>query len=382
MEQQYNIIIAGAGGIAEAAALLLLEWSPVPPALFIGNRTLEKAQKMVQWLQEGTTGTTKLTAFHLPESGLSEEMKQVLQQGDLLLDCLPGSEAPRLAGLAKDYNLHYANLTEYVSETNEIISLAEGAKTGFLLQTGIAPGYINVLANGLFQKFCAQNEVDKVDKLEMRVGALTDHAVAPHYYGFTWSPVGVATEYLKRAEVLRDFKKRNVAALSERKRILINGIAYEEDLTSGGAANLPDALAGKVRELDYKTLRHPGHYEWVERQLSGMGGTEDMIAELQKRMELVIPNIEEDQIILYVAVEGRDAKGILRRHEIARKILPQTVGKHRLRAIQTTTAAPLLQSAQLLLETSPKGVIHQSEIDPETFLNGNFVVKVYGEVGL
>ncbi|MFD2518326.1 saccharopine dehydrogenase family protein [Salinimicrobium flavum] len=382
MEQQYNIIIAGAGGIAEAAALMLLEWSPVPPSLFIGNRTLEKAKKMVQWLQGGTTGPTKLTAFHLPESDLSEEMKQVLQQGDLLLDCLPGSEAPRLAGLAKDYNLHYANLTEYVSETNEIISLAEGAKTGFLLQTGIAPGYINVLANGLFQKFCAQNEVDKVDKLEMRVGALTDHAVAPHYYGFTWSPVGVATEYLKRAEVLRDFKKRNVAALSERKRILINGIAYEEDLTSGGAANLPDALAGKVRELDYKTLRHPGHFEWVERQLLGMGGTEDMIAELQKRMELVIPNIEEDQIILYVAVEGRDAKGILRRHEIARKILPQTVGKHRLRAIQTTTAAPLLQSAQLLLETSPKGVIHQSEIDPETFLNGNFVVKVYGEVGL
>ncbi len=44
MNKHYNIIIIiGAGGIAEAAGLLLMEWSTVPPTIFIGNRTLSKA---------------------------------------------------------------------------------------------------------------------------------------------------------------------------------------------------------------------------------------------------------------------------------------------------------------------------------------------------
>jgi saccharopine dehydrogenase-like NADP-dependent oxidoreductase len=192
--------------------------------------------------------------------------------------------------------------------------------------------------------------------------------------------VGVATEYLKDAMLLRDFKKTSLPALSERAIIEIDGIAYEDDLTSGGAADLPEALAGKVKSLDYKTLRYPGHYAWVREQLASLGNTENQIAALQQKMEASIPHIEDDQIILYAAVEGKDATGILRRREISKHIFPQTVGKHKLRAIQTSTATPLLQAAQMLLESTLSGVILQSQIDPKQFLNGNFIVPVYGKV--
>jgi saccharopine dehydrogenase-like NADP-dependent oxidoreductase len=380
MKKHHTIIIAGAGGIAEAVGLILMEWSTVAPTIFIGDRTHSKAQKVAQWIQEGTTKNGSIQDFHLAENGLNEEMKAILSQGDIILDCLPGSQAPRIAQFAKDYNLHYANLTEYVAETEQIIALAKDAKTGFILQTGLAPGYIDLLANGLFQQFCKDFEVDVVDKLEFKVGALTNHAVAPHYYGFTWSPVGVATEYIKETIVLRDFKKTNWPSLSERATIIIDGITYEEDLTSGGAADLPDALSGKVRSLDYKTLRHPGHYAWIQTQLDDLDNTADTIKCLQEKMEAIIPHIEDDQIILYAAVQGKDALGILRRREIAKRILPQIVGKHQLRAIQTTTAAPLAQVAQLLLESSLSGVILQSKINPIAFLNGNYIVPVYGKV--
>lgn len=380
MKKHHTIIIAGAGGIAEAVGLLLMEWSEVAPTLFIGDRTHSKAKKVAHWIQEGTTKSGFIQDFHLAENGLTDEMKAILRQGDIILDCLPGSQAPRIAQFAKDFNLHYANLTEYVAETEEIIALAKDAKTGFILQTGLAPGYIDLLANGLFQQFCKDFEVDKVDKLEFKVGALTNHAVAPHYYGFTWSPVGVATEYLEETIALRDFKKNTLPSLSERTTIIIDGIAYEEDLTSGGAADLPDALLGKVRSLDYKTLRHPGHYAWIQEQVANLEPTTDAIKSLQEKMEAIIPHIEEDKIILYAAVEGKDATGILRRREIAKCILPQKVGKHQLRAIQTTTAAPLAQAAQQLLETHLSGVVLQSQIDPIAFLNGNYIVPVYGKV--
>lgn len=380
MKKHHNIIIAGAGGIAEAAGLLLIEWSEIPPTLFIGNRTPDKAKKVANWIISGATKPCSVIDFHLPEEGITEEMKTIFDQGDILLDCLPGSKAPKMAQFAKDFHLHYANLTEYVSETEEIMKLAKDAQTGFVLQTGLAPGYIDLLANGLFQEFCTDFAVDQVDKLEFKVGALTNHAVAPHYYGFTWSPVGVATEYLKDAIVLRDFKKTSLPSLSERSTIIIDSIAYEDDLTSGGAADLPDALAGKVRSLDYKTLRHPGHYAWVKEQLVHLKNTSDPISRLQEKMEAVIPHIEDDQIILYAAVEGKDGTGILRRREISKRIYSQKVGNHQLRAIQTTTAAPLVQASQLLLETPHKGIILQSQIDPKPFLNGNYIVPVYGKV--
>jgi len=379
MNKHHTIIIAGAGGIAEAVALILVEWSTVTPTIFIGNRTLSKAQNLVKWIEEGTTRSCTLKAFHLSEE-VSEEMKDLFNQGDIILDCLPGDQAPKMASFAKDFKLHYANLTEYVAETDKIKELAKEATTGFILQTGLAPGYIDVLANHLFKEFCNEFQVNKVDTLEFKVGALSKNAVAPHYYGFTWSPVGVATEYCKEAEVIRNYEKTKRPSLSERTSLIINGTTYEADLTSGGAADLPDALAGKVRSMDYMTIRFPGHYAWVEEQIKKISNSDQPIEALQLSMEQQIPHIEEDQIILYVAVQGKDAKGILRRREITKQILPQKIGKYQLRAIQTTTAVPLIQSAQLVLESQLKGVLLQSQIDTKSFLNGSFIVSVYGKV--
>ncbi len=382
MDREYNIVIAGAGGIAQAAGLMLAELSEVIPNLIILNRSLDKAKRMADWIEKGTSRKIFIECFELPEKKISARLKKTLLSADILLDCLPGSLAPKMAQLAKDFSMHYANLTEYVSETETIKKLAADAGTGFLLQTGLAPGYIDVLGNHLFQSFCKKYNVEKIDAIALKVGALTRHAVAPHYYGFTWSPVGVATEYLKDAVVIRDFKESNLASLSERARIIINGKTYEEDLTSGGAADLPMSLKNKVRSLDYKTLRFPGHYAWVEEQLKSIGKNPDAVNKLQEKMQAMIPHIEEDQIILYASSEGKDSKGIRRKIEVSKKILPQKIGKHRLRAIQTTTAAPLLQSAMLLLESSAKGVMLQSEIETTNFLNGHFIKAVYGEISL
>ena len=379
MKKHHHIVIAGAGGIAEAAGILLVEKSEVTPTVYVGDRDFERAKYVANWIKTGTDKSCEVIPYHLPEEGVPNELKEILKKGEMILDCLPGSVAPRIAGFAKEYGLHYANLTEYVAETDMIMDLARDADTGFVLQTGLAPGYIDVLANGMFNRFCADFGVSEVDKVEMKVGALTDHAVAPHFYGFTWSPVGVATEYVKDAIAIRDFKKTILPALSETETIIIDGITYEDDLTSGGAADLPDALAGKVKSLDYKTLRYPGHYGWVKKQLNRFRGG-NKIEKLQKKMETLIPRVEDDRIIVYAAVEGKDSRGVLQRREVAKLMRPMQVGKRTLRAIQTTTAVPLLQSAQMLLEGELKGVILQSQIDPVSFLGGSFVVPVYGEV--
>jgi saccharopine dehydrogenase-like NADP-dependent oxidoreductase len=379
MKEKPSVIIAGAGGIAKALALILAEWSPRQLKIWIGNRTLEKAEQLVRWAQKSCTNKTDIQAFHLPEEGpYTEELHAIFERASILLDCLPGSQAPRMAQIAVDFNMHYANLTEYVKETEQIKELARHSDKAFVLQSGLAPGFINVLAHGMFQDFCQAHGVDKVDEVQMRVGALSRHAAPPTYYGFTWSPVGVATEYVKPAIVIRHGKKTSLPSLSERREIRIEGLAYEEDLTSGGAADLPDALEGKVTSLDYKTIRYPGHYAWITEQMDEIGDGNNQIELLQAKMEAFIPHLEDDLVIVYAAVQGIDRRGALRREEKSFRIFPSKVGNARLRAIQTTTAGPMAEVALMLLgEHDHKGIVLQSMIDASRFLSGAIIKKIY-----
>ncbi|MBV8202104.1 MAG: saccharopine dehydrogenase NADP-binding domain-containing protein [Acidobacteria bacterium] len=373
-----RVLIAGAGGMGSAVGLLLRELGTFDVDLFVGDSDERRAEAAAAWIREGSQQPGEVQPFHLPVAGSSPALEQALRSSELLLDCLPGKEAPRMARLALRHHLHYANLTEHVRETGEVIEMAAGSTQGFVLQTGLAPGFIDVMAHGLFQRFCRENQVTTAEVVQMRVGALTTTARPPHYYGFTWSSIGVATEYIEPATVLRDGRRTTRPSLSDRETILIHGVLYEEALTSGGAADLPQVLAGRVNRLDYKTLRYPGHYAWVQSILDEAPAGVDRAEYLRLRMEREVPYVDDDLVTTYAAVEGVAADGSMRRLEDARVIRPCRVGARGLKAIQATTAAGLAESARLLLEGGCQGICLQSQIDPPRFLGGPFVSTIYG----
>ncbi len=373
-----RVFIAGSGGIGRAVGLLLRELGELQVDLILGDAYIEQANSAVQFIETDSQAPGTVQAIQIPFEGMTPELAEALSGCDLVLDCLPGGQAPRVAGWALEHGMHYANLTEYVAETKQIMEMAKDAKTGFALQCGLAPGMINVLGMRLFNDFCSRFGVDKVDVVKMRVGALTQNAEAPHFYGFTWSPIGVATEYVKQAEVVRDYETVLVDSLEEVETLLIDGLAYEEATTSGGAADLPEALAGKARNLDYKTLRYPGHWAWVKEQLAQFGDDPQRINKLQDLMQSTIPEMEDDVVVVYASVEGPGATGRRHRLDAAYMVLPEAFGGQTLRAIQSTTAAGLAECARLLLTDQYQGTLLQSELDPELYLNGPYVGAVYG----
>lgn len=373
-----TIFIAGSGGIGEAAALLLREWTEFEIAIYLGDVSEANLTKAKEFVLADSSKTTPLETVLMPFDGISDGMKAAFEHCDVLLDCSPGGQAPRMAQYAKDFKMHYANLTEYVAETDQIIDLAKDADTGFILQTGLAPGFVNVLAMSLYREFVEKFENEKIEKVGMKVGALTANAQAPHFYGFTWSPIGVATEYVKDSRVIRDYQITSAAALSARESIVIDGLRYEADLTSGGAADLPEFFEGNAKELDYKTLRHIGHYDWVQSIAGKLGGNEDVPKTLENLMLEAIPSVEDDMVLIHTSVDGFDSTGRRRLLEKAYNVKPLEINGKSLRAIQTTTAAPLCESAMMLLSGKYNGILLQSKVPPAEFLNGNFVRRVYG----
>lgn len=378
MRKKHKVVIAGSGGMGSAAALLLRELGDFDVDVALGDANEARAREAAAWVHQGSSRPGEVDAFLLPAEGSSAAFESRLAGADILLDCLPGHEAPRMARLARQHGLHYANLTEHVKETEEIQEIAAGAEQGFLLQTGLAPGFVNVLGMSLLEGFFETHGVQQADRLAMRVGALTRIAPPPHYYGFTWSSIGVATEYVEPATVIRDFERTQRPSLTELETVVVDGLVLEEALTSGGAADLVISLAGKVRDVDYKTLRYPGHYAWIQGLLAGMPAGDDLPGNLLRQMETVVPFVDaDDLVVIYAAVEGRDAHGVLRRSEKLLSIPPSRVGARTLRAIQSTTAAGLAESARLLLLGKHRGVCLQSQIDPAQFLSGPFVSAIY-----
>lgn len=376
---QHSVFIAGAGGIGRALALLLRNEASFSAAVTIGDVSLDAARSAAEFATiPGPDPAPR--ALLMPARGSDAELEAVLEECDALVDCLPGAEAPRMAALARRHDLHYLNLTEYVAETEQVLAIAREATSCFALQCGLAPGFVNVLAHALFQRACSNWGVERVERIRMRVGALTRSATAPHFYGWTWSPVGVATEYVEDAIVVREGKETKRSSLSERARLLVDGEWFEEDLTSGGAADLPQALGSRVRELDYKTLRHPGHYAWVDAQLAEIPRGADRAAKLRERMQRAIPHCEDDRVVVYADVEGLDARGDLRAERAGLAIEPLELAGRRLRAIQSTTAAGVAEVLRLVYEERLHGPLLQSQVPTRAFLEGPFVRRAYGAV--
>ncbi len=371
-----KLVIAGAGNIGRSTALLGRYFFP-EAEIFVGDMDLERAREVAA-LVEGE-------AYVLPEEGLTEDFLKLLSDATVLVDCLPGKEADRMAEAALRTKTHYINLTEHIQATESITRMVREAgevPVGFVLQAGLAPGFINVLAVHLASVFEARFGVHPAD-VRMRVGALTPRVSSPHFYAITWSSMGVAVEYVKPSVVIREGRRTLLPALSEPETLVLNGKTLEADLTSGGAASTPEFFEGKVARLDYKTLRWPGHFRWVRTFLSGLPedlSDEARIQALHEHLVNHIPVVEEDWVVAYAAVLGKDRRGTLRQLDRLVEATPRVFGGHRLTAIQATTTAGALQALDILLADGLQGVIFQTDLPPDRYLGGRIVREVYGDV--
>ena len=271
-----------------------------------------------------------------------------------------------VARVARNEGLHYFDLTEDVAVTEAVRELAEGSDKVFAPQCGLAPGFISIAANELIKHF------DSLNSVKLRVGALPQHPNNVLKYSLTWSTDGVINEYGNLCKSIVDGTEVDVMPLEGLEEIEIDGTLYEAFNTSGGLGSLGETYREQVSNMNYKTIRYPGHCEQMRLLMNGLKLNHDRDT-LKRILENSVPQTLQDVVIIYAAVTGIQ-DGELREENYVNKVYPQVVAGRLWSAIQITTAAGVCAVLDIVLSKPEQhgGFVAQEEFQLPEILDNRF----------
>ena len=349
-----KVALLGAGHIGQTIARLLHGSGDYTVTVLDKN-----AQALAVLAAEGIGTQTVDTENSVALAG-------ALRGQQTVVNALPYHLAINAARLSLEAGCHYFDLTEDVAATQAIKDMAEGAKTAFMPQCGLAPGFIGIVAHHLAKGF------EQVVDVKMRVGALPAFPTNALKYNLTWSVDGLINEYCHPCEAIHDGKQIAALPLEGLEHFSLDGVEYEAFNTSGGLGTLCETWAGKVRNLDYKTVRYPGHRDLMQFLLEDLQLKSDQ-ALLKGVMKKSMPATMQDVVLVFVTVSGYK-NGSLLQEVFARKIFAERDHAAPISAIQITTAAGICAAVDLFREGKlpQKGFIRQEEVQLPDFLANRF----------
>lgn len=292
-----------------------------------------------------------------------------------VVNALPYHRAVAVAQLAAGQGVHYFDLTEDVKSTRAIQALAATAGTVLMPQCGLAPGFIGIVGHDLAGRF------DTLQDLHLRVGALPRFPVNALRYNLTWSTEGLINQYCNPCEALVDGQRVELQALEGRETFALDGVEYEAFNTSGGLGTLTRTLHGRARNVDYKSVRYPGHGAIMKLLLNELRLRER--PELLKQiLEEAVPSTDQDVIVIFATASGQRGGRLLQASYSAR-ILGTSIGGQVLTAIQRTTAAGVCAVLDLVREgrLPQAGFVAQEQVPLSAFLGNRFGL-VFAEASL
>ncbi len=349
-----RIALLGAGHIGHTIASLLADSGDYE--VTVVDRSAEALAKLnIANVKHVLTDTSDAAA-----------LRGALRGQQAVINALPYHLATLAATQALAAGCHYFDLTEDVAATRAIKDMAQGAATAFMPQCGLAPGFIGIVAHHLAQSF------DTLQEVKMRVGALPAFPTNSLKYNLTWSVDGLINEYCHPCEAIRDGQNIEVLALEGMEHFSLDGTEYEAFNTSGGLGTLCETLAGRVRTLDYKSVRYPGHRDLMKLLLEELQLKDDQET-LKTIMRRSIPSTMQDVVLVFVTVSGMRG-GALVQEVFARKIFADRSETRPLSAIQITTAAGICAAVDLFREgrLPQQGFIKQEQVALPDFLANRF----------
>jgi saccharopine dehydrogenase-like NADP-dependent oxidoreductase len=292
----------------------------------------------------------------------ADAVKAALTGQEAVLSCLPYHLNIGVSTVAHALGLHYFDLTEDVPTTKHIRALAKTSKGLMAPQCGLAPGFVGIVGAHLAEQF------EEIRSIKLRVGALPQNPTGLLGYAFNWSPEGVVNEYLNDCEVIEEGVLKTVSAMEWTETIYIDGMQLEAFTTSGGLGTMCETYADRIANLDYKTMRYPGHVKLMNFFFHELLMRENR-AEAGRILTNAKPPVDEDVVYVHVAAEGK-TEGAMRRKEFVRAYYPIEIAGKQRTAIAWTTSASVVAVIEMVRASSlpAQGFLKQESIPLDPFM--------------
>lgn len=227
------------------------------------------------------------------------ELLAILRRADAVVAAVPERLVSRVAAAAAKLGIHHLDFSD-ARATGLRRRDATAELPAIYPAAGVAPGLVDDLVADLVARF------DTVDDLVVRVGAIPRQRIGRLGYGRIWDMKGLVGEYTRPAEVIVDGEIGHVPALSGYETFDLDGTPLEAFVTADGSSGLAAATAGKVRNACFKTIRHPGHLDYMLFLLDDLG-LRSRLDTLTNLLTNGLPQVADDMVVIHIGARGRKA---------------------------------------------------------------------------
>ncbi len=339
-----RILLLGAGMMGRAIAYDLLQHEEVTE-LIIADRERRRAESLVEWLRDHRATPLKL------DVSAPRAVREAMKGCRVAVSAVPYFFNLSLAQVAVEAQVSFCDLggnPEIVSKELELDEKARAAEVTVIPDCGLAPGLVNVLAASAVDELGG-----RADEVRIRVGGLPQRPRPPLDYQIVFSPYGLINEYMEEATILSNGEPETVTSLTGLEEISFPP-PYEHleaFHTAGGSSTLPMTMRDRVKNLDYKTIRYPGHLAKVK-TIADLGffdltprtldGTEVVPRELAVRLFQEKLSFDEPDVVLLRVSARNNSREV--RYEFIDRYDEQTG----LSAMMRTTGFPIAEIAHMI----------------------------------
>ncbi|MEQ1856963.1 MAG: saccharopine dehydrogenase C-terminal domain-containing protein [Longimicrobiales bacterium] len=373
-----RFLVLGAGAQGSACALDLARTKGVSRVI-LGDMDPGRPRDFLR------SHVGKEIELRVVDATVAGEVRAAMREVDAVACALPYYFNAPMTRLAIECGVHFCDLggnTDIVDKQIAMDAEATAAGVSVVPDCGLAPGMVNILAQG------GIDAMDAVEAVRMFVGGLPQHPHPPLNYQVVYSLEGVLDYYTTPVLVLEDGKVAEKESLTEVESIdfPVPLGTLEAFLTAGGASRMPYRYEGKVPSMSYKTLRYPGHAHLVKamREL-GLFDSEPvkvhgwMVSPREVFIATVGPHLQDDGghdlVALRVVVTGtKDGKP----KTVTYELLDFYDEERGVTAMMRTTGYSLAAVARLQVE----GVIRPGARPPYDCVPVDAYVRNLGERGV
>jgi len=297
-----RVLVLGCGKMGSAIATDMAQSDEVSRVV-LGDFDEKKTEQLATKLESDKVSGQRVDVMN------QQTTKEIMKNFDIIMSALPYTISAQASKVAVEAGVHLVDLS-LEEQQWELDTPAKEAGVTLVPDCGVAPGLANILAG------YGASLMDEAEDIHIVCGGIPQKPVLPLGYRIVFSTQGLVDMYCEKSRIVRNGKIVEVDTLSGLEKVEFPGVGELEAFYTDGLSTLLRTMNGKVRNMDEKTARWPGHAKKIEAfRNTGFFNTEpievDGVKVVPRKVAVsILDNAlrldgEEDVTVLRVDVTGK-----------------------------------------------------------------------------